>query len=379
MDKKILYAVSGLFSKPDDIMHAAEETAKAGYKNYDVNTPYPLHGMSKAMRIPHSKLGYVALAIGLFGVAFAILSMSWISILGYPLVIGGKPYFSLPAFIPVTFEVTVLSASIATFVTMVFIFFKLPNVKHPLHDTEYLKSVSTDKFGIIVQADDPIFNEEQVKQFLSSLGAENIKAIYYDEEELNVKNKVFEPKFIIFLIVVAILNSAAVYIVYNKVLYLNPFNFMDNQAKLNPQEPAILSVNGYGMRLPVEGTVARGHLPYLYAGNTTDAEKYLANPLLPSKQYLNKGQQKFNTFCSPCHGYFAEGKSRLQGQFPSPPSLQSEKYLNWKDADIFNIITMGSSIMPSYASQISEDERWQIILYIRALQRSQHAKETDLQ
>jgi mono/diheme cytochrome c family protein len=379
MDNKVIYAVSGLFTKPDNIMHAAEETAKAGYKRYDVNTPYPLHGMSKAMRIPHSKLGYVALVVGLFGVAFAILSMSWISILGYPLVIGGKPYFSLPAFIPITFEVTVLSASIATFVTMVFIFFKLPNVKHPLHDTEYLKSVSTDKFGIIIQADDPIFNEEQVKQFLTSLGAENINSIYYDEEELKVKNKIFEPKFILFLIAVAVLNSAAVYFAYNKLLYMNPFNFMDNQAKLNPQVPGVLSPDSRGMLVPVEGTVARGHLPYLYAGNPADAGKYLANPLLPSKQNLEKGQQKFNTFCSPCHGYFAEGNSRLQGQFPSPPSLQSEKVRNWKDAEIFNVITMGQNVMPSYASQVSEQERWQIILYIRALQRSQHPKETDLQ
>jgi len=379
MDNKILYAVSGLFSSPNDIIHAAEETARAGYKNYDLNTPYPLHGMAQAMKLPHSKLGYAALVVGLFGVVFALSFMSWVSILGYPLVIGGKPYFSLPAFIPITFEVTVLSASIATFVTMVFVFFKLPNLKHPLHDTDYLKSVSTDKFGIIIQAVDPIFNEEQVKHFLASLGAENIKPIYYDEEELSVKNKIFEPKFIAFLIAVAILNSAAVYYSFNKLMYINPFNFMDNQEKLNPQEPGLLSADSYGMRVPVEGTIARGHLPYLFVNDTTDAFKYLANPLLPSNHNLGRGQQKFNTFCSPCHGFFAEGKSRLQGQFLAPPSLQTEKVRNWKDAVIFNIITSGFNVMPSYASQIPEEERWQIILYIRALQRSQHAKESDFQ
>ena len=113
--------------------------------------------------------------------------------------------------------------------------------------------------------------------------------------------------------------------------------------------------------------------------DTTDAFKYLANPLLPSNHNLGRGQQKFNTFCSPCHGFFAEGKSRLQGQFLAPPSLQTEKVRNWKDAVIFNIITSGFNVMPSYASQIPEEERWQIILYIRALQRSQHAKESDFQ
>ena len=75
-----------------------------------------------------------------------------------------------------------------------------------------------------------------------------IKPIYYDEEELSVKNKIFEPKFIAFLIAVAILNSAAVYYSFNKLMYINPFNFMDNQEKLNPQEPGLLSADSYGKR-----------------------------------------------------------------------------------------------------------------------------------
>jgi hypothetical protein len=379
MDRRILYSVTGLFSRPADIILAADETTKAGYKKFDVNTPYPLHDMSKAMHLRPSKLGYVALAFGLFGVVFAIAFMAWVSVIGYPLVIGGKPFFSLPAFIPITFEITVLSASIATVVVMLFFFFKLPNINHPLHDTEYLKQVSVDKFGISIQADDPMFNEGQVKQFLTNLGAENIQAIYFDEEEITVKHKIFEPKFIIFLIFVAVINSALVYFVYNKVLYWDPFNWMMVQPKLNPQQESDLFADKFGMRPPVEGTVARGHLPYLFKGNEAGASKYLVNPLLPSKENLEKGQIKFNTFCSPCHGYFAKGDGRLRGQFPNPPSLHSDKVRNWKDGDIFNVITSGQNIMPSYASQIPEDERWQIILYIRALQRSQNARESDLE
>ncbi|MCX6149901.1 MAG: DUF3341 domain-containing protein [Ignavibacteriales bacterium] len=378
MDKKILYSVAGLFTKPDDIIHAAEETAKAGFKKYDVNTPYPVHGMSKAMRIPPSKLGYVALAVGLFAIVFAVLIMSWITTSGYPLVVGGKPFFSLPAFIPIIFEVTVLSASIVTVLAMLFVFFKLPNLNHPLHDTDYMKQVSTDKFGISIQAEDAIFNEEQVKQFLTSLGAQNVQSIFYDEAEIGLKHKIFEPKFILFLIAVAIITSGGVYFTLNKLLYWDPFNWMMEQPKLNPQQKSNLFTDGFGMRTPVEGTVARGHLPYLYKGNQADASKYLLNPLLPSKENLERGQNKFNTFCSPCHGFFGKGDSRLRGQFPAPPSLHSDKVRNWKDGDIFHVITVGQNIMPSYASQITEAERWQIILFVRALQRSQNAKETDL-
>ncbi len=379
MNDKILYSVTGLFNNPDAIIHAADETARAGYKKYDINTPYPVHGLSKAMRIPPSKLGYVALFIGLGGVLFAVLAMSWIAIFEYPIVVGGKPFFSLPAFIPITFEVTVLSASIATVVAMLFFFFKLPNISHPLHDTDYMKSVSIDKFGISIQADDPLFNKEQVKHFLNTLNAERITSVYYDDEEINTKHKVFEPKFIMFLIVVAILNSAAVYFIYNKVLYMEPFNWMVHQFKMKGQQTSTFFSDGFGMRQPIEGTVSRGNIPYLYTNNQAEASLNMVNSLLPSKANLEKGQKKFNTFCSPCHGYFGKGDSRLRGQFPAPPSLQSEKVRNWKDGDIFHVITVGQNVMPSYASQISAEERWQIILYIRALQRSQNARETDLQ
>jgi len=260
MTDKILYSVTGLFNNPDDIINAAEQSAKAGYKKYDINTPYPVHGLSKAMRIPSSKLGYVALFIGLGGVLFAVLAMSWIAIFEYPIVVGGKPFFSLPAFIPITFEVTVLSASIATVVAMLFFFFKLPNISHPLHDTDYMKSVSVDKFGISIQADDPLFNEEQVKHFLNTLKAEKVTSVYYDDEEVNTKHKVFEPKFIMFLIVVAVLNSVAVYFIYNKLLYMEPFNWMVHQFKMKGQQESTFFVDGFGMRQPVEGTVSRGNL-----------------------------------------------------------------------------------------------------------------------
>lgn len=379
MTDKILYSVTGLFNNPDDIINAAEQSAKAGYKKYDINTPYPVHGLSTAMKISPSKLGYVALFIGLGGVLFAVLAMSWIAIFEYPIVVGGKPFFSLPAFIPITFEVTVLSASIATVVAMLFFFFKLPNISHPLHDTDYMKSVSVDKFGISIQADDPLFNEEQVKHFLNTLKAEKVTSVYYDDEEVNTKHKVFEPKFIMFLIVVAVLNSVAVYFIYNKLLYMEPFNWMVHQFKMKGQQESTFFVDGFGMRQPVEGTVSRGNLPYLYTNNQVEASVNMINSLLPSKANLEKGQKKYNTFCSPCHGYFGKGDSRLRGQFPAPPSLQSEKVRNWKDGDIFHVLTAGQNVMPSYTSQLTAEERWQVILYIRALQRSQNARETDLQ
>ena len=87
--------------------------------------------------------------------------MGWMMGIDYPIVIGGKPFFPLPAFIPITFEITVLVATLSTVGALLFFFFKFPNNKHPLHDTNYMKNVSSDKYGICIEADDPKFNEDR--------------------------------------------------------------------------------------------------------------------------------------------------------------------------------------------------------------------------
>ena len=109
-----LYCVSALFDTPDKIINAAKKTNEAGYKKFDVNTPYPVHGMDKAMGMGQSKIGYLTLFFGLFGATFIFLFMWWTFASSYNIVVGGKPFLSTPAFIPITFETTVLFAAIAT-------------------------------------------------------------------------------------------------------------------------------------------------------------------------------------------------------------------------------------------------------------------------
>ncbi|HEX2865460.1 MAG TPA: quinol:electron acceptor oxidoreductase subunit ActD [Ignavibacteriales bacterium] len=373
MDKNLLFAVTALFDTPGEIIHAARAVREAGYTNYDVNTPYPVHGMDSVMKLKPSTLSYVALVLGLTGAFAAIFFMWWVSAVNYPLVIGGKPYFSLPAFIPITFEVTVLLASIGTVVAMLFIYFKLPNNSYPLHDTDYMRSVSSDKFGIVIMARDPMFDEEKITALFKDMKAGSVASVYFDPDEIGTLHRAIDKRFLGFLAAVFIITAAATYFSLNYILYWQPFNWMAEQWKVTAQSKSTYYSDGFGMRMPVEGTVARGFMPFLYKGNQAAAAKYMANPLVASKEVLAKGQDKFNTFCSPCHGYFGKGDSRLRGQFPAPPSLQSEKVRNYKDGDIYYIITEGQNIMPSYAKQITREERWAIIHYIRALQRSQNA------
>jgi hypothetical protein len=369
-----LYGVTALFGKPEDALNAAEKVTDAGYKKMDVNTPYPVHGMDSAMKLKRSYLGFVTLTFGFSGTALILFFMWWTLSVSYKLVIGGKPFFPLPAFIPITFEFTVLLAAISTVFGMIAAFFNLPKNSHPLNETGYMQAVSHNKFGIIIEAADPLFEESKVIQFLKDLGAEKVETVYWPEEE---KFRIFEPKFITFLVVVALFTIGTTYFSLNKLMYIVPFNWMDKQDKLIPQEKSDFFSDEFGMRTPVEGTVAKGFMPYPFMGVDTP-KVYLSNPLLPTKEVLKLGQRKFLTFCSPCHGNLAEGNSRLQGQFPNGPTFHSNAVINMPDGQIYHIITNGRNVMPSYASQITRKERWAIINYIRVLQRAENASAEDV-
>jgi len=377
-DKKILYGITGIFETPDSIISATKKTSEK-YEKYDVHTPYPVHGMFGAMKLKPSLLGYVALVLGLTGAAIALLFMFWSMSIAYPNNIGGKPLFPLPAFIPVTFEVTVLLASVGTVVAMLAIFFKFPNNSHPLHDTPYMKKVSSDKFGVCIEADDKNFNEAEVRSYFESIGAVDIESIYYDMEELSIKNQIFDKKFIIGLVSIAVVFSGLIYFLLNHLMFMNPFNWMSYQQKVSAQETSEFFRDGFSMRVPVQGTVARGFKPYPYKGQPELAAEFMVNPLIATESVLERGQRNYDVFCSPCHDYHGTGVARLNGQFPNPPSLHSDKVVNWTDGSIYHVISEGQNSMPSYSKHLTSEEKWEVILYVRALQRAFNAKEEDLQ
>ncbi len=373
-NEKKIYGITATFKTPDEIINAAKKVSNAGYIHFDVNTPYPVHGMDRAMKIRPSKLGFVTLVMGLSGAAIALLLMFWTMSVDYPIVIGGKPFFALPAFIPITFELTVLLATLSTVGAMIALFFRLPDNQHPLHDTEYMKSVSSDKYGVVIESEDEKFNVKSVLDFLKTLNPISTEIVYYPQVE---EYPIFQPKFIMFLIAIAVVVSGGTYFTLNKLTIITPFNWMMEQDRVNAQSSSEFFADGRGMRTPVEGTVAKGFIPYPYKGQTNPTE-VLANPFLPTKENIALGKAKYFTYCTPCHGDFADGDSRLRGQFPNPPTLHSKRARDFSDGMIYHIITNGQNVMPSYASQITRDERWAIVNYVRVLQRAKNASDADL-
>ncbi|MCC7442990.1 MAG: cytochrome c [Bdellovibrionales bacterium] len=142
--------------------------------------------------------------------------------------------------------------------------------------------------------------------------------------------------------------------------------------------PAHMAQEEGSMRTPVEGTVPRGFKPYPYKGMVEPTGGGLKNPLSRTKAVFEKGREYFNIYCMVCHGPYGEGNGTVVPKYPQPPTLQSDKVRNWADGRIYHVIHEGQNLMPSYASQIPERHRWEIIHYIRVLQRAKNPTAEDL-
>lgn len=158
------------YETPAAIYHACEHIRLAGYRRFDSYTPFPVHGLDKAMGLGPSYLPWMVLVAGITGATLAMFFMIWVSAYDYPLNIGGKPTWSIPAFIPVTFEVTVLFSGL-TAVFGMFGINRMPRYWHPLHNVARFAKATDDKFFVMIEASDPKYDQQKVSEFLMKNGA----------------------------------------------------------------------------------------------------------------------------------------------------------------------------------------------------------------
>lgn len=161
------------FERPEELVVAAARAREAGYRRMDGYSPFPIHGLSDALGLRPSKLPLLVLAGGLIGCATA-LAMQWFSsTVHYPMNVGGRPFASWPAFIPITFELTVLFASGAAVFGMLGMN-GLPMPYHPVFNAPRFAFASRDRFFLGVEARDPKFDPAETRAFLTSLGAREV-------------------------------------------------------------------------------------------------------------------------------------------------------------------------------------------------------------
>jgi hypothetical protein len=175
-----LFGVMGEFSTPEDLLAATKKAREAGYKHVEAYTPFPVEGLSEAVGFKWTAVPLLTLMGGVGGGLTGFGLQYWVAAITYPINIGGRPLNSWPAFIPVTFELTVLGASIFAVFGMLALN-KLPQPYHPVFNVERFGQASTDKFFLCIEARDPKFDLAETSKFLQSLHAQHVNEVK-DEE-----------------------------------------------------------------------------------------------------------------------------------------------------------------------------------------------------
>lgn len=170
------------FDSVQDVYHAAEKIRDAKYRRWDVHSPFPIHGINDAMGVARSKLPFLVFFGGLTGITTAFLLQFLTQVVIYPTVVQAKPtnIFTLPAFFPVMFELTILFSALTTVIGC-FALMGLPRWNHPLFASNQFKKFSDDKFFICIEARDPKFHQVETKELLEKVGGKNIELV---EDEL---------------------------------------------------------------------------------------------------------------------------------------------------------------------------------------------------
>lgn len=169
---KRVSGVAGFFKDDLALLEAAKKTYAAGYREFDTLSPFPIHGMDDAMGLKRSPVPWFAFFFGLFGCGFGLWFQWWVHSVSWPLNIGGKPYFSLAAYVPIIFEMTVLFGALLSVAGM-FLLCGLPKVDPPIIDPD----ITCHKFAIFVPQNDVGFNEQKIQDFFKSIGATEIKKV----------------------------------------------------------------------------------------------------------------------------------------------------------------------------------------------------------
>ena len=165
-----LYGVIAEFENPSDLVAAARRVYTLGYRRINGYSPYPIEELSEAIGFTHTSLPLIVFMGGLVGGIGGFLMQYYIEVIDYPINVGGKPYNSWPAFIPITFEMTVLVAAFSAVLGML-VLNKLPQPYHPVFNLPNFAMATRDRFFLAVEANDPKFEHAEVVELLKSLNA----------------------------------------------------------------------------------------------------------------------------------------------------------------------------------------------------------------
>jgi hypothetical protein len=170
------------FDSAHDVLHAAEKVRDAGYARWDAHTPFPVHGMDRAMGLKDSKVGWIVIVFALTGLTGAFSMMHWMNGVDYPTIVGDKPPGApgtLPSMVPIMFELTILLSAFGALLGMLHLN-RLPRHHHPVFESERFRMASDDRFFISIEADDPKFDLDMTRALLEGVHARHVEVIEED-------------------------------------------------------------------------------------------------------------------------------------------------------------------------------------------------------
>lgn len=171
-----IHGIMAEFETPAELVEAAKLTREAGYRKFDAYSPYPLHELDEAMDLRDNRVSLFTLIGGLCGCAGGFGLATWCSAVAFPLNIGGRPLISVPMFIPITFECTILLAGLTAAISMLMMN-GLPSPYHPVFNVDHFSNASRNKFFLCIESEDAKFDREETARFLESLGPEELTEV----------------------------------------------------------------------------------------------------------------------------------------------------------------------------------------------------------
>jgi mono/diheme cytochrome c family protein len=376
MDSRTAFSVVGIFDGAAALMKAIPQVRAKVTARLEAYTPYPVEGIDKLLGLRKSPIGGMVFIMGVIGAISALGFELWTSGVDYPQMTAGKPYLSWEAFVPIVFEATVLFATFTAGLGMLLLLNRLPLFRHPMLRSKSIACVTSNKFALAVEANGAELDVDGVSRILKEWGAGSIEVIGMPETA-----GIASPKFFAGALGVIVVSCALAGVLVYWAIKLFPVSVpmvhMLEQPRLDPQRQSSFFKDGFGMRMPVPEAVPRGALPYTirnqdYAGD-------LVNPLPRSESVLNRGRQGYSNYCAVCHGVLGDGAPSLTAAYGAKPAnLVARKIIDLPDGKIYHVIMNGKNAMPSYAADLTENERWSAIHYIRVLQRALNAKEEDI-
>jgi hypothetical protein len=167
-----IYGLMAEFGSPEELLKATQAATAAGYTRVEAYSPLPVEGVAESLGF-RTRLPLVVLLGGIFGGLFGYAMQYWISVIDYPINIGGRPYHSWPSFIPVTFECTVLFAGLTAVIALI-ASNRLPQPYHPVFNVPRFSMASDDRFFLTIESTDPQFDETKVRAFFEGVGPSGI-------------------------------------------------------------------------------------------------------------------------------------------------------------------------------------------------------------